>query len=286
MKLVHFTNFAKIDVAEALEMLAKAGFDAADLSLFRMNNDGDALAGPDYMTEVERIRLAAQKWGITFEQAHAPFRFKNFADIEGEVMPLTIRAIEIAGMLGVKIMVVHPIHYADYRVAKQEMHDLSINYYRSLIPYCEKHGVKVALENMWQGNAITGYIEDDTCSSPEEFAAWIDEIDSPWITGCLDLGHCGIVGRDAADFIRRVGAKHIGCLHVHDNDHHHDTHTSPYYGKMDWDSITAALKDIGYKGNLTYETDTFLNRMPRELLLDGLKFQQAIGRHLIKMIEE
>ncbi len=285
MKLLQNTSFAPIDTVEAVNLVAEAGFDALDLSLFRMNWEGDALAGPDYKQEVERIRIAAEKWGIKFEQAHAPFRFKDKSNMEGEVMPLTLRALEICGMLGVKIMVVHPIHYAHYRKHKEEMHQKSIEYYRSLIPYCEKHGVKVALENMWTCNPITGYIEDDACSSPEEFAAWIDELNSPWITGCLDLGHCGIVGRDTADFIRKVGAERIGCLHVHDNDHHHDTHTSPYYGKMDWDGITAALKDIGYKGNFTYETDTFINKMPKELLLAGLKYQEAIGRYLIKKIE-
>jgi len=286
MKLIQNTSFANLDTVEAIKMVAEAGFDALDLSLFRMNREGDALAGDNYKAEVERIRLAAEEYGMSFEQAHAPFGFKDYADYEGEVLPLTLRAIEIAGMLGVKIMVVHPIHYGDYRKAKQEMHDLSIKYYRQLIPYCEKYGVKVALENMWQCNALTGYIEDDTCSRPEEFAQWIDEINSPWITGCLDLGHCGITGESAADFIRYLGADRIGCLHVHDNDNHCDTHTSPFYGKMDWDGITAALKEIGYKGNFTYETDTFICNMPKELLLDGLKFQERIGRYLIKMIEE
>ena len=286
MKLVMFTNFAKVDTAEAVKLIAEAGFDAVDLSLFRMNNEGDALAGDNYKAEVERIRLAAEECGMTFVQAHAPFWFKNQADYEGEVLPLTLRALEIAGMLGVKIMVVHPIHYGDYRKNKQEMHDLSIKYYRDLIPYCEKYGVKVALENMWQCNEFTRYIEDDTCSSPEEFAAWIDEIGSPWITGCLDLGHCHIVGRSTADFIRYLGADRIGCLHVHDNDFHLDTHTSPFFGKMNWDEITSALKEIGYKGNFTYETDTFISKLPKELLPDGLKFQERIGRYLIKMIEE
>ena len=286
MKLIQNTSFAKLDTVEAIKMVAEAGFDAIDLSLFRMNWEGDTLAGDNYKEEVERIRLAAEEYGMTFEQAHAPFRFKDYSDYEGEVLPLTLRAIEIAGMLGVKIMVVHPIHYGDYRKAKQEMHDLSIKYYRQLIPYCEKYGVKVAIENMWQKNSLTGYIEDDTCSRPEEFAQWIDELDSPWITGCLDLGHCGITGESAADFIRYLGADRIGCLHVHDNDHHCDTHTSPFYGKMDWDGITAALKEIGYKGNFTYETDTFICNMPKELLPDGLKFQERIGRYLVKKITE
>ena len=285
MKLVMFTNFAKIDTAEAVKLIAEAGFDAVDLSLFRMNNEGDALAGPDYKQEVERIRAAAEECGMTFEQAHAPFRFKNQADYEGEVLPLTLRAIEIAGMLGVKTMVVHPIHYGDYRKSKDEMRQKSVAYYRALIPYCEKYGVKVAFENMWQCNEFTRYIEDDTCSSAEEFASWFDEINSHWITGCLDLGHCPIVGRSTGDFIRHIGADRIGCLHVHDNDFLHDSHTQPYFGKMDWDDITAALKEVGYKGNFTYETDTFLSRLPQELWLDGLKFQERIGRHLIKKIE-
>jgi len=288
MKLIQQTDItaSRFGIEKAIEMIAAAGFDAIDFSMFDMVNEGNVLAGDNYKAEVEKILAAAKANNITIEQAHAPFRFKDYADYEGEVLPLTLRAIEIAGMLGVKILVAHPIHYGDYKISKKAMHDLSIKYYRDLIPYCQKYGVKVALENMWQMNKLTGNIENDTCSRPEEFAAWIDEIDSPWITGCLDLGHCGLVGEDAAEFIQFLGADRIGCLHVHDNDYHHDSHILPGTGKMDWRSITGALKEIGYKGEFTFEADYFIRGFEDQMTADVLKFMERIGRHLIKMIED
>ena len=288
MKLVQQTDItaARFGIEKAIEMIADAGFDAIDLSMFEMVKEGNVLAGDGYKAEVKKILDAANKKGITFEQGHAPFRFKDYFDYDGEVMPLTLRAIEIAGMLGIKILVVHPLHKKDYRRYKHELHDANMKYYRSLIPYCREYGVKVALENMWQKNSLTGYIEDDTCSRPQEFAAWIDEIDSPWITGCLDVGHCGLVGENAADFIRFLGADRIGCLHVHDNDYYRDSHILPGTGKMDWTSITTALKEIGYKGNFTFESDYFIRGFEDRMTADVLKFMENIGRHLIKMIEE
>ena len=50
-----------------------------------------------------------------------------------------------------------------------------MKFYKSLIPYCEEYGIKVAVENMWQ---YPGMISHSTCSRPEEFIRYIDELDS------------------------------------------------------------------------------------------------------------
>ena len=39
-------------------------------------------------------------------------------------------------------------------------------------------------------------------SSLSVFRALLEELDSPWIVGCLDLGHCALVGFDPAECIR------------------------------------------------------------------------------------
>ena len=84
-----------------------------------------------------------------------------------------------------------------------------------------------------------------------------------------------------------LGHDRLSALHVHDNDYKNDTHTLPYYGKMNWDEITKALSDIKYKGRFTYEAAVFLKPLPHEeeAVLAGLKYMEAIGRFLIKKIE-
>lgn len=78
----------------------------------------------------------------------------------------------------------------------------------------------------------------------------------------------------------RVGAR------VHDNELYDDLHTTLFVGKINWEEIIQALKDIKYGGYFTYENILFLKNFPNELLFDCLIFIEKIGRHLIKRIEE
>lgn len=283
----------RLGIEKAVEVNKSAGFDALDFTMTDRNVISHIMsdAWRDFANDVKR---AATANNIGFVQAHAPVDFYSglgsgatYEQIYREtVMPHTVRAIEVAAELGVQILVVHPVHYGDYHVFARQMHDMSMAYYRELIPYCREYGVRVALENMWQRNRYTRAIEADTCSNCHEFAAWIDELDSEYITGCLDIGHCGLVGEDASEFIRTVGADRLGCLHVHDNDFLHDLHTLPGVGKIDWHAVTGALSDIGYSGNFTYEAHSFFSGFEDGILPSAVKFMHDRGRQLIKMIEQ
>ena len=114
---------------------------------------------------------------------------------------------------------------------------------------------------------------------------YVDAVNPENFTACLDLGHCGLVGEDCASMIRDMGSR-LGCLHIHDNDHIHDSHTLPYLSKMDWTSILEALADIDYKGNFTYEADSFLRLFPDSMLTECEKFMCGIGRKMIEKINE
>lgn len=283
----------RIGIENAVGVLADAGFDALDFTMTAASL-AERIMGEDWRGFINVVKRAAAEHNISFVQSHAPFAFPQLqADgavydevYKNIVFPRTLRALEISAELGVKIMVVHPIHYADYHLHAKEMHDKSMAYYRELIPYCREFGVKVALENMWQCNRFSKAIEADTCSCAYEFAAWVDELDSEYITGCLDIGHCGLTGEDAAQSIRIIGADRIGCLHVHDNDNVHDSHTLPGVGKINWKSVTKALHDTGYQGNFTFEADEFYNGFEDEFLPEAAKFMCRRGRQLIKMVEE
>lgn len=76
------------------------------------------------------------------------------------------------------------------------------------------------------------------------------------------------------------------ALHVHDNDAVIDRHTAPYFGTMDWTSITNALAEINYSGDFTLEADSFYHKLPNELLPASAKYLHDIGRLLVEMVEK
>lgn len=273
---------------KAVRLLAAAGFDAIDYSMFGMVNQDHYLRAETADAYVQHLRTAAEECGVVFNQAHAPFSFKDWKEpdyYEKEVFPTVARAVQLAGKMGVKIIVVHPLHHLFYRENQERLYEMNMQYYRALIPYCEEYGIKVAAENMWTRDPKRHYILDDTCSQPEEFNRYLDDLNSPWIVGCLDLGHCGLVGLEAQDMIRAMGGKRIHALHVHDNDYVSDAHIAPYAGKMDWPEITKALGEVGYEGDFTFEADNFFMTMEEAALPVGAKYLHDLGRHLIKNIE-
>lgn len=272
----------------AISLLAEAGFDALDYSMHRMAyNPSDILCSDGWRAEAGELKALAESLGCPFVQGHAPYRFKDCSEAGWKEVnfPLLLRSIEIASMLGIENLVVHPIHHLDYKKNRETLCEWNMRFYRALIPHAKAAGVRICLENMWQRDAKRGnIISDDTCSAAEELAAWVDELNDQAIGVCLDLGHCGLVGRAAEESIATLGSR-LTCLHIHDNDFMSDLHTLPYFGHADWSAILSALGRVGYTGHFTFEADGFFEHIPDELIPDALRFMVRMGRYMMKQIE-
>ncbi len=272
---------------ESIRLLAKAGFDAVDLSFFEMLKDDCIWCGDGWMEHAKKLRSIGDECGIGFSQAHAPFpSSKGEEPFDTVIRERIIRSMQAAAITGVKNIVVHPMQHLNYAKNRRELYEMNIKFYRSLIPYCEEFGIRVCLENMWQYDDKRHYIVDSVCAQPEEFCAMLDELDSEWMVGCLDIGHSALSGIEPADFIRAMGKKRLQALHVHDVNYVSDCHTMPFMEKLDWESITDALADIDYEGDFTFEGDHFLYPLPHELRPEGSVLMAKVGRYLIRRIEE
>lgn len=270
---------------ECIRILAEAGFDAADWSFFEMEKGEGPWCGEGWREYALRLQEVGAKCGLGFAQAHAPYPSSLGKEpYDTEIRKWIVRSMEAASLMGIGDIVVHPVQHLDYMKNKEKLFEDNLAFYRSLIPYCEKFHIRICAENMWQYDERRRYIVDSVCSCPEEFNGMLDEIDSPWIVGCLDLGHCALVGREPADFIRAMGRKRLQALHVHDVDYVNDCHTMPFTESLDWEAITAALAEIGYEGNFTFEADYFFAKMPGELMPKAVRLLAETGRYLMGRI--
>jgi sugar phosphate isomerase/epimerase len=167
---------------------------------------------------------------------------------------------------------------------------MNMEYYGRLLPYAEKFGVKIGIENMWQKHSLRKNIVIDTCGTIDEFIRYIDTLNSEYAVACLDVGHAllpnnmhGTVG----DFIRALGRDRLKALHIHDNDYINDLHRLPYLGKLDWNDITKALGEIDYTGDFTYEVaDALFANAPENITAAAINFWGAVGRDLVRKVEE
>lgn len=269
---------------KTLRWICEAGFDAVDYSMFHMKDDDCILNSSDYEKRVAELKKIVDGYGKFFNQAHAPFPSYRVNDDEynKKIFPRIARSIEIAGMLGVKNIVVHP---TDFGKGSEENLKLNAEYYNRLQPYCKETGVKIAVENMFGRDKLRGYICPNICSLGNEFNKMMDMLDPEYFTVCIDIGHAGLVGTTAPELIREIGHDRLGCLHVHDNNYKEDKHLPPYFCNLDWEEITQALADVKYKGDFTFEADNLFRRYPEELMPEAYRLLHSIGRDLISRIE-
>lgn len=268
---------------KAIELLAKAGFDCWDFSMFEMvrlnwstmeiiEND-HPLNGNQWRDFAKKLRHIADECGIECNQSHAPFPSR----IVG--MDYLKRAIECTAIAGGKICIIHP----DNNSSAEE----NAKMYNELLPFAKEHGVKIATENMWNWEKDAPTSSFAACSTSEDFCKHIDIVNDPYLVACLDLGHAEMRGSGdgAPNMIRALGSR-LQALHIHDNDCLGDSHQIPFSMNIDFGAIAKALKDIDYKGELTLEADRHLNSFSKENVFEGVCELARSARRFEELIKE
>lgn len=277
------TLAARYGIFKAVDLLMDGGYTALDLSCFGANA---FIMDDQWEQTATALRERADSRGVVFNQAHAPFG-GGFEHYTQKLIPTFPRVFAFCRILGVRQIVVHPLQKGRYYGHEQELFDMNMEFYRSLIPLSEEYGIKIAIENMWQTHPVTHRICDDVCADPHELAAYFDTLNDPaHFTVCLDIGHVALCGREPEDAIRVLGAHRLGALHVHDVDYLNDLHTVPYVGRINWDRVVDALAEIGYRGEFTMESDAFLHKYPDGLMPAAVGFMAETTRYLAERLEK
>ena len=269
----------------AIEILAKAGFDCYDLSLFAMAKwnskeerylfEDHPYHGPDYLKFVRRLRKVADDCGITCNQSHAPFPSHN-----EKVSSYFERALECTAEAGGKICIIHPQCFATV--------EENAEFYGKLLPIAKSYGVRIATENMWNWDKEEDHAIPCACSTAESFVAHVDAVNDPDLVACLDIGHAEMrgLGTSSVEMIRALGKDRLQALHIHDNDKWHDSHRLPFTMDIDFAPIVKALKDIGYQGDFTLEVDHHMKSYGVDRIDEGARTLAESVRKLVKMYEE
>ncbi len=283
--------FSRYDFETCAKLYRNAGFRCIDYSLEQMVKDDDIFNSSSWRDRAESIRHTCDELGLRINQTHAPFSFKGWDDetrFREVILPRLHRAIEISGIFGAEVCVIHPLHHYVYRGHEQEIFERNMEFYRGLIPVCRENGVMTGIENMFQADALRHFRVHDTCSTPEEFVRYIDTLNSEYMVACLDVGHVSLPASDvcAADVVRALGHDRLKALHIHDNDFCSDQHQMPFIGKLDWAGITRALGEIDYSGVFTYEIKgTTVITAPDDFVPIGLEYMHRVGSYLVDRVD-
>ena len=268
----------KFDDFKGIEMIKKAGFDAVDYSFYSLEGQKkEMVLGDGYREYAQKIRKALDAVNLSCNQAHAPFEItvEDDYDITNERFKQLIRSMESASIMGAKHIIVHAVST-----------DIETNYvfYKSLQPYCEKFGIKIAVENLFIRDGEKHFSQLGT---PEELNEMLMRLDAEWFIMCIDLGHAQLTYDSTEKFILSVLPQKIKALHVHDNDLVYDAHKLPYTGKLNWDAIIKSIAKVNYSGDLTFEVVKYLECFDsEETLQSALNLAHSVGREMIEKIKK
>lgn len=253
---------------EAVRLVAKAGFDAWDLSLCTPEWVDSSASADEKIEKARKLKEIGLAHGVVCNQAHAPFP-SSF-----EAIPQITAAIRCAAAAGARICVVHPIAF-DTSV------ETNADFYRALLPTAKECNIQIATENLLGWDDQKGESFFASCGTPEYYTALLDAVNDPSFVACLDIGHAEQrpAGPGVPCLAEAIGQR-LQALHVHDNDCVYDCHQLPLTMSIDFDAVLAALRAVNYTGDFTLECVNFLKDSTAETVSDGLRRMAEVARSL------
>ena len=243
-------------------------------------------------TFIDVLKRCCESSGITFAGCHAPFGIGWDLDTwDAERRPAMLeeqsRCIAFAAEFGVKTMTFHPgAMPPDYTLP--QLRDLIRASLEYLLPYAEKYGVIMCIENAMRPT-----------NTPDELLRYLKEFDTPWLGCTYDTGHANVMSsfngtKDPAKYSEKFLAiwpdgvvfedhavdklaPYVVVSHVHNNNGYKDEHRFIDDGALDWKPIIRKLKyDCPRIQNIENETKVF----------EHLISMTRIGQDFAKLIAE
>ena len=216
----------------SFQLLKDAGFEGVELI---SPNDFD----------LNDVLSARDKTGLTIHGVSGSRHWQDaLSDPDPQVVARGMAAIrqefaDCKAYGGTTVLVVPAV--VNRKVGYRDAYKRSQKCIRELIPDAEKHGVKIAIEEVWNKFLL----------SPLEFARYIDEFESPWVGAYFDVGNVVEFGYPE-EWIRELGKR---ILKVHIKEYKKEKRFSYRLGEgeIDWAAVRTALGDVGYTGWVTAE---------------------------------
>ena len=229
------------DYKRYVEKGAKLGFDILEIG---------AAPLPDYSAqEVKELKKCADDNGIQLTAGYGPTFNHNMGSsdpkIREEALEWYKRLFEV--MAGLDIHLIGGALYSywpvDYSLPfdKNSDRERSIRNMRKVADIAAEYGITIGMEVL---NRFEGYMLN-TC---KEALHYVEEVDRPNVKIMLDTFHMNIEEDSFAEAIRLAGSR-LGHFHVG------EANRRPPFegGRIPWEEIGCALREIGYDGAVVME---------------------------------
>lgn len=289
---------------EGFALLSRTGFSCADFSLngYLTNKDIYQADLNSFfnmtVSELEHFfephKYGAEAAGITINQMHMPYPIYVPAGekevneyLWNEVAP---KSMAVCAFLECPYIVMHGLKMAKYLGSEEAEWRWTEEFIESIASMAKEMSITICIENLYE--SIGGHLVEGPCCDVRKAVERIDRINEKYhaeILGfCFDTGHANLVGLDFEDFVTKLGNR-LKVLHIHDNDGISDLHQIPFTftktrenrASTDWEGFIRGLRNIGFKGVLSFETAPVLSAFPEAMKQDTLEFIAQIGKYFM-----
>jgi len=226
-------GFREWPVQQALEELARIGYDAVELCLEHPD------MRPERLTEAEAAALSAAIRDLGLEIASVSYHGDN--DEPEQRLTNQQRSIALTAAMGSDLLILNtPRQVAGGEAGQWEALVSWVE--TGLLPEAEQHGVRLAFEPE-PGLVLHGR---------REMLQLLSHLPHSLLGVNLDLGHAWLTDESVPDTVRQL-APWLWHVHVEDFPRGEHRHLPPGEGDMPLLEIHAALQEVGYAGPYTID---------------------------------
>lgn len=213
---------------------------SAGISLMEVSVTADKYENLPY----REIMRWSKQYGIELWSFHLPFMPFEVLDISSKALcKETVRylaeLIKKAADIGIDKFIIHASGEPVLDAERKERMDIAKDSLCILAEVAKQSGGVIAVEDLPRSCLGKNSVEINELISVHDN-----------LKACLDTNH--LLGENIVDFIHSVGNKII-TTHISDFDFYNERHWLPGEGKLDWQAILQALKEVGYQGPWLYE---------------------------------
>jgi sugar phosphate isomerase/epimerase len=238
------------DVERYVAMAVENGFEHIEIDLYSAPQHIERFHGG----RVRQLQRMLSQSGISVS-LHAPYTM-NLAEplpyFRTCLLKYALRILELGCSLNAGWVCVH-LGYAfglpSLPWLRSEALERACASIERLLRYCERLGIKLAIENLNPLPATGELIL--LGDNLEELQQLLEKFSSPYLCIVLDAGHAN-TAEGVTEYITRLGQFIVG-IHVHDNDGLSDSHSQLGSGTLPWDEFIEVLKAVSFSGPLNVE---------------------------------
>ena len=213
--------------------------------------------------DFEAIRPAKDKYGAVVS-AHLWEDLPQLGPRKGQ--EAIHRWLDICRSTGAEALVIHGGTYPDRKGGLERIRQVL----EKSVGRLEKDGVVLHLENHYAYDYRNGH---ELLSEPWEFLEIFEKIDSPSLRICFDTGHAHMT-ENTESLLAELSAW-IAYIHMVDNNGPDDDHTGYGLGAVDWETVFAALRRVGFDGTVCVEFEVREDHKPFRRFMRDLKARFA-----------